>query len=127
MASKKADDWGRMSIRRGLLDKINEFLQTPEAKELGLTNASQVVDYAIREKMKELVNKRFEHMNLGDDKVGILDNSLGKNGDIVTVYFRDKSGWCDYCEKIDCIHVKYAWNVPDIIKILKRHGLKYPE
>lgn len=119
-------DWSNVRLRKELVKRIEEYLETPEGKRTGFTNASQFIDGAVRELLKDLIQKRFEHINTYEDKVRVLDNMINKNGDIVTIFFKDKSGWCDHCQSTNCIHVKYAWSLDDVSKILKKHGLKPP-
>jgi len=49
-------------------------------------------------------------------------------GDIVTVFLKDseKKGFCDYCESDNCIHVKFMWELSDVVKILKKRGFNSP-
>ena len=62
-----------------------------------------------------------------DDHVKIMDRELGKLGRIVSVYFkRDGKPYCDYCGETDCVHVQYAWELPEARNVLKGHGLQPP-
>lgn len=121
-----ADEWTNIRMRKELVQRINEYLKTPEGKRTGYTNPSQLIDHTVRELIKDLITKRFEHVNTYEDKVRILDNQIGKNGDIITIFFREKSGFCEHCQMVNCVHVKYAWEIPEIQKILRKHGLKPP-
>ena len=124
-ASRKK--WTGVMIRKELYTKIKDFLATDAGKELGFTNPTQLIDDAVREFVRELIDKRFQHINTYEDKVRVLDNQLGKNGDIVTIFFKSgTSGYCDHCRKSDCVHVKYSWEIPEVARVLKKHGLKPP-
>jgi len=119
--------WWPVKLRTELLKRIEEFLESAEGKRTGYTNAAQVIDKAVRDMLEEYFAKRFEHVNTFEDKVRILDNKIGKSGDIVTISFRGgHSGFCEYDRTDNCIHVKYIWQIEDIAKILKKHGLKPP-
>ena len=128
MTEKSKQNWVTTKIRRTLNSEIEKILNTEEAKADGLTNTAQFVDSAIRERLKRLKQKRFSHQNTYEDKVRILDNRIGQMGDIVTIFLRgkEKDGFCDYCERNDCIHVKYMWDLPDVKEILTRKGFKSP-
>lgn len=128
MTEKSKENWVTTKIRRTLNGEIEKSLQSEEAKKLGLTNIAQFVDSAIRELLEELEQKRFSHQNTYDDKVRILDNKIGKMGDIVTIFLRNefKKGFCDYCESENCVHVKYMWELEDVVKILKKRGFHSP-
>lgn len=122
------ETWSAANIRKSLIDKIKKTLNTEEAKEEGLNNVNQFIDSAVRELLEKLEQKRFSHQNTYDDKVRILDNKIGRMGDIVTIFLRDefKKGFCDYCESENCVHVKYMWELPDVVKILKKRGFHSP-
>ena len=122
------ETWSAANIRKSLIDKIKKILNTEEAKEEGLNNVNQFIDSAVRELLEKLEQKRFAHQNTYDDKVRILDNKIGKMGDIVTIFLRDelKKGFCDYCESENCVQVKYMWELEDVVKILKKRGFKSP-
>lgn len=125
--SSDNEGWWPVKIRKEILNRVDEFLETPEGKRFGFTNRSQLIDQAIRDMLEEYLSKRFEHVNTFEDKVRIMDNTIGKNGDIVTVSFRGgKSGFCELDRSDNCIHVKYAWEIPEVAKVLKKQGLKPP-
>ena len=122
------EGWVSANIRISLADRIKKTLATKEAEDEGLTNFNQFIDSAIRELLEDIEQKRFTHQNTYEDKVRILDNRIGKIGDIVTIFLRDESkdGFCDYCEKNNCVHVKYMWELEDVVKILKSRGFNSP-
>ncbi len=124
----KKTQWGNIRIRQDLIDKISKSLETEEAKEDGFSNIAQFTDHVLREAVKELEQKRFSHQNTYDDKVRILDNNIGKMGDIVTIFLKEelKKGFCDYCESENCVHVKYMWELEDVVEILKKRGFQSP-
>ena len=127
MTEKTKENWVTTKVRRTLEHEIEKALRSDEAKKEGLTNKAQFVDYAIRELLTRLEVERMNHLNMYDDHVKILDNRLGKLGRIVSVYFkRDDRSWCDYCEEPDCVHVQYAWEIPEAKKVLEGHGLQPP-
>ena len=127
MTEKTKENWVTTKVRRTLEHEIEKALRSDEAKKEGLTNKAQFVDYAIRELLTRLEVERMNHLNMYDDHVKILDNRLGKLGRIVSVYFkREDKPWCDYCEETDCVHVQYAWELPEARKVLERHNLKPP-
>ena len=109
------------------MNEIKKMLQEDVAKKEGLTNANQFIDIAIKEKLQALERESISHINMYDDHVKIMDRKLGKLGRIVSVYFkRDGKPYCDYCGETDCVHVQYAWELPEARKVLEGHGLKPP-
>ena len=119
--------WTAVNVKEALVLRLKKILQTDAAKTEGLLNISQFVDAALREKIEELERGFLSHINMYDDHVKILDTRLDKLGRIVSVYFkRDGKPYCDYCGRIDCVHVQYAWELPEAKKVLERYGLKPP-
>lgn len=121
-------DWRTVNVKKSLLEQIEKIIADEEIRNEGITNTSQFIDSALKEKLEEFEQKRFSHQNTYEDKVRILDNKIGKMGDIVTIYLKEdqKEGFCDYCEKADCVHVKYMWEIKDVVDILKERGFKSP-
>lgn len=119
--------WRTINVKEGLLEEVERTLLTKVMKEKGITNISQFVTTAIREKVEKVERKRFAHINTYEDHTKILDNNLEKYGRIVSVYFRGKRAWCDYCEEYVCVHIQHAWEIPDVKKILKAKNITSPD
>ena len=119
--------WRTVNVKEVLLVQIEKVLDTEAAKNEGLINLSQFIDSALKEKLELLKQKHLNHLNMYEDHVKILDSKLEGRGRIVSVYFkRDDGPWCDYCEEPDCVHVQYAWELPEARKVLEGYGLKPP-
>ena len=116
-------EWDTLRIPHDLMEELEKFLESAVAKKTGFTSRTQVTTTAMREFLQRY-SKRFEHVNTYEDKVRILDNNIGRRGDIVTVQFKGKTAFCDYCESSDCIHVKYCWEIPQVAEVLRKHGLR---
>ena len=125
MAKKTNSGWRPVQLPKDLVDEVEKVIETPEVKKTGVTSISQFISRIIDE---HLESSRFSHQNTYEDKVRILDNKIGKLGDIVTIFLRNdkKDGFCDYCEQNNCVHVKYMWELPDVVKILKDRGFLSP-
>ncbi len=121
-------DWRTVNVKKSLLEQIERIINSDEVQKEGITNTSQFIDSALKEKLEELEQKRFSHQNTYENKVRILDNKIGKMGDIVTIFLKEelKKGFCDYCESESCVHVKYMWELEDVVKILKKRGFQSP-
>ena len=119
-------EWDTLRVPHELMEELEKFLESQVAKKTGFTSKTQATTTAMREFIQKY-SKRFEHVNTYEDKVRILDNNIGKRGDIVTVHFKGKVAYCDYCESKDCIHVKYCWEIPQVAEVLKKHGLRFPD
>lgn len=121
-----AGDWKTVNLKTGLAQEVERVLQGDTAKSLGITNVSQFVDASVKEKLERLERKRFDHINMYEDHVKILDNKLDRVGRIVSVYFRDTRAWCDYCDENLCVHIQYAWELPQVREILEKRGFTPP-
>ena len=120
------EDWKTVNVKKRLLDEVERIQRTDEAKKAGITNVAQFVDLALREKLEKFERRRFEHINMHEDHVKILDNKLERAGRIVSVYFRDAKAWCEYCDEHMCVHIQYAWEIPDVREILSARKLEPP-
>ncbi len=120
------EDWKTAAVKRGLIDEIERLLKTQTVRNEGITNVSQFVDLALRDKIATVRKKRFEHVNMYEDHVKILDNNIGKDGRIISVYFNNEWPWCEYCEEDVCVHIQYAWEIPEVRDILKGRNIKPP-
>ena len=124
---KEAARWGNIRVRQDLIDRVVKCMNSAEGKRYGYTNISQYTDHVLRAALAELEDKRFEHVNMYEDHVKILDNHIGHQGRILSVYFSHGSNpVCDYCESDECVHVQYAWEIDGVREILKKHGFKPP-
>ena len=118
--------WGNIRIRQDLIDRVADILKTEQGQKHGYSNVSQFTDYVLRKSIDEM-EKSLNHINMYEDHVKIMDRQLDKMGRIVSVYFKaEELPWCDYCEENDCIHVQYAWEIPEARKILEGYGLQQP-
>ena len=120
-------NWKTTMIRGELLVRVKAIVESNAAKNQGVTNISQFIDLAIREKIEEFKITSLSHINTYEDHVKILDLMLGEHGRIVSVDFNnDGSPYCDYCEAPDCVHVQFAWEIPAARDILHGHGFAPP-
>lgn len=120
------EDWKTVNVKKSLLDEVERVQRTDEAKKAGITNAAQFVDLALREALEKFERRRFEHINMYEDHVKILDNKLERAGRIVSVYFREAKAWCEYCDEHMCVHIQYAWEIPDVREALSARKLTPP-
>lgn len=121
-----SDEWERVAIRGGLLKTIKKLLKTEQAKINGLTNPTQFVDEAVRLLLAKYELRRFEHFNLHDNIIRVLDTQIGNTGDIIELYVKNNSLNCDYCKASDCVHIKFVWSDQELVNKFKRHGFKSP-
>jgi hypothetical protein len=121
-----SENWAKISVRKELLERIEKFLKTKEARKLGYTNPTQFVDDVLRARLEEIPRHRFEHFNLHDDIIRVLDNEIGPHGDIIELRIRGNKLTCGFCQRFDCLHIKFAWSDPELAAELKKAGLRSP-
>ena len=118
--------WKTVNVKEGLMSEVESIIKTSRMNASGITNSSQFVDAAIKEKLEKEARRRFEHVNMYEDHVKILDNKLDRAGRIVSVYFKDNKAWCEYCDENFCVHIQYAWTLDDVRAVLKERGMIEP-
>ena len=128
MVKKKlAPKWNTVRVREGTYREIEKALESDEMERLGISSISQFVTNALIKQLEELRQESMEHINMYDDHVKIMDRKLGKMGRIIAVHFKQEHlPYCDYCEETGCIHVQYAWELPEARAVLRGYGLQPP-
>ena len=120
-------NWKTAMLRSDLLARVKAIVESNAAKNQGVTNTSQFIDLAIREKIEKFKIVSLSHVSTYEDHVKILDLMLGERGRIVAVDFnKDGSPYCDYCEAPDCVHVQFAWEIPKARDLLYGRGFAPP-
>lgn len=126
-------EWDSVRIPKGLSEEIEKFLKTEAARRLGYNSKAQLVVDAVREYLAKIGRKpRLEHVNTYKNRVTILDRELEGHGRVIDVVFlEEKNGlekiiypYCTYCQTNDCLHADYAFEIPDVREILRKHGIK---
>ena len=58
-----------------------------------------------------------------DNHIAVKDNTMNR---LVTIYINSKKKelQCDFCEKIDCLHIGFCFAVPEIYKVLIENGFR---
>jgi len=129
---KKETGFRGTSLKADLMTSIERFItDNPDA---GYKSVSDFVQEAVRIRMQEIrklppLLPRFEHFNLSDNGVRILDRTL-KPKRIADIYFRPEGIWCDLCKAHSCEHIDFALNEPEIKQLTekkRREGWKLPE
>ena len=119
---------GRTNVR---LEFAGEDLDRFEAlkKHYGIDANSALITMLLKREYDQVFVKkpRFEHVNVYNDHVKILDRELEKSGRIVSVYFkRDRAPYCDYDQAKQCVHIDYAWEIPEAAMKLREAGFRDP-
>ena len=116
-------------LPKDMVNAIEEFLKTDQAKKMGFLHITDVVTDAARQVLKSYgyystLKPRFIHFNVYEDHVSIIDNELPEAQKWVDVFFREDRPFCERCEKFDCEHVEFALSLPKVEKTLRDQGWK---
>lgn len=108
---------GQFIIRlpRNVIDRLDEV-----AEEKGVTRNALVTTILI-EWVREQGSPRFKHFNCYNDHVTIFDEFLNK---LVDVYVREGKIMCDHDRSEDCPHVRFAYTLEPITRLVKKGDLK---
>lgn len=64
-----------------------------------------------------LYQSLLEHVNVMDNMIRIQDGNR-----IAEVYLKEMQGrmklWCDFCNSESCVHVNFAWSMPEVRGLL---------
>ena len=117
-------DWKTIAVRQILRQDIDHTLLTETAQDTGLINATQFVENSVREMLRGVSLRRFELIGVHDDHVSIMDTRVRPLGTTTSIYLRKEKPWCDSCEKSECIHIDYMWEIPDVREALMDRGFR---
>ena len=114
------EDFLTVSLRKEVIKHIDEFLESQKTN-ANINSRAALINAAIQEYLKSH-KSIFEHINMMDDNVKIVDFT---NNRIATIYFKNPSGvFCDLCDADDCEHIDFALAQEDVQKDLEKHGWK---
>jgi len=122
-------EWKNVRLSKDLADELERFIESKTGKDHGFNSQADFVAAAVREALvRYKLRPRFQHINTYENHVKILDNDLEAHGRLISIYFNGdhKSAWCDYCEKTDCVHIDYVWELSEVAEVLRVRGLKSP-
>lgn len=113
----------KISIKKELADAVDEFVK--KHPDIGFRSIAEFVEDAMRRRAESLgilkypIKTRFEHCNVYEDHVTIMDNEINK---LIDVYFRSDKPFCEYCEESNCDHTRFILELPKVVKVLQEHG-----
>ena len=117
----KKDNLSTVRIHKDLAKTIDDIIKSEIGKKYGFRSRADFVTRACREYLDE-VYPRFEHLNMMDDNVKVVDFTQNR---VATIYFRDEGRVrCDLCDADDCEHIDFALAQEDVQKDLKKHDWK---
>jgi len=119
----------------GIIKRLDQFISTEKADEMGLTSRPQVLIMLLRnfleqveEAEKNVRNKEFDnfqYIDKNDHKVVILDKFSNKE---ITIDIDDTGVHnCTNCTDSHCLHVKYILTLSDALNQVLSTGIELPE
>ncbi len=95
----------------------------------GVNSFSGYVTYMLEEMMqKDKTFARYapkiEKISVDGDRVILKDNIKNR---IAEVAMQRGELFCQLCEDKNCIHVGFAWAIPEVYEILNAKGIKRPK
>lgn len=94
----------------------------------GIRSLSGYVSYMLEERMQE--NEALarhapllEKISVDDDRIVLLDKAKNR---VAEVTVQNGALFCQLCEETDCLHVGYAFALPEVYDIMSAHGIKRP-
>jgi len=95
----------------------------------GVNSFSGYVTYMLEEMMQK--DKTFakyapkiEKISVDEDRVILKDNIKNR---IAEVTVQRGELFCQLCEQKNCVHVGFAWAIPEVYEILNAKGIKRPK
>jgi hypothetical protein len=95
----------------------------------GVNSFSGYVTYMLEEMMQK--DKTFakyapkiEKISVDDDRVILKDNIKNR---IAEVAMQRGELFCQLCEDKNCVHVGFAWAIPEVYELLNAKGIKRPK
>lgn len=125
------DRYRGITLQRELVDKIERYIK--DYPEKGYKSIADFVTDAVRRRAEELrlfqSIPRFEHFNVYEDRVLIVDRKFQPRK-ILALRFMPigENGWklhCEHCDSANCEHVLYATTIPEVMNPPREKGWRY--
>ncbi|MEM3383873.1 MAG: hypothetical protein QXD42_06845 [Nitrososphaerales archaeon] len=118
-----------ITIKEELYKKLNEKLNEDyKDKKVKPSLASYVSDILWNVIESEEILRKYgpflEKFAIEPDKIFIKDNRLDRIAELV---LRDGDLYCILDESFNCVHIGFAWSIPEVYKAMELHGKKMPK
>lgn len=93
-----------------------------ELAKKGINSLSGFFTYLVNKQIEEETKQKkfkqkIEKVKIISQTIILKDNSLNK---IIELNIKQKKIFCEYHQNIDCIHVGFAYSIPEVIIILDK-------
>ena len=94
----------------------------------GVRSLSGYISYMLEERMQEneamaMHAPRIKKISVDGDRVVLLDSKMGR---IAEVVFQNGKMFCQLCEANNCLHVGFAYALPEVYAALDEQGVREP-
>ncbi|MCE2507792.1 MAG: hypothetical protein J4G04_00590 [Nitrosopumilaceae archaeon] len=94
----------------------------------GIRSLSGYISYMLEERMQEneamaVHAPRMKKISVDDDRVVLLDSKVNR---IAEVAVQNGVMFCQLCEENNCLHVGFAYALPEVYTALSKQGVKEP-
>ena len=94
----------------------------------GVRSLSGYISYMLEERMQEneamaVHAPRMKKISVDDDRVVLLDSKMNRIAEVVV---QNGAMFCQLCEENNCLHVGFAYALPEVYTALSKHGVKGP-
>ncbi len=121
--------WVSVVLKEDLAKKISDRLESEykeKHKRPQLSTYVQDLLWSIIES-EEILRKYgpfLEKFAIEPDKIFIKDNRIDKIAELI---LRDGELYCNIDEGFNCVHIGFAWSIPEVYKAMELHGKKMPK
>jgi hypothetical protein len=117
-------------LKDDLADKIKDRLKKDHAEDFKPPELSTYVQNILWEIIEsdELIKRigpYLEKLAIYEDTILIRDNRR-KVDRTIEVKLKDNELYCTYDESFECVHIGFAWALPEVYKALNLKGMKMP-
>jgi hypothetical protein len=121
--------WVSIVLKEDLAKKINEKIESEYKEKHKKPQLSTYVQDLLWEviESEEILRKYgpfLEKFAVEPDKIFIKDNRLDRIAELV---LKDGELYCRLDESLNCVHIGFAWSIPEVYKAMELYGKKMPK
>ena len=114
-----------ITVSEDVYDRFNnDYLKSKSDLAIrGVRSLSGYISYMLEERMREdealsLHAPMMKRVSVDDGRVVLLDNTINRIAEVVV---KDGELHCQLCEEDGCLHVGFAYALPEVNAILSAH------
>ena len=125
-----ASGWKSVTLREEILEKLTDIYKKdqrrPRNQKFSAWFEDKMIQFTEYDENLERYGKFLDYQGAIDNRITVYDYKLDKD---VTLYVDPKSKKlrCKHHNKTDCMHVGFAFAVPEVYNTLVKRGFKPPQ